>query len=70
MAAPLHKREGDARAQEPLNAPQFPGDSPDTLSIRRPVRVKLSREETRARMETFTAEREEAFVAAVREDED
>ena len=42
---------------------------PDKLMIRRPARVQLSCEETRARMEAFPTEREQAFVAAIREDE-
>lgn len=41
----------------------------DQLTVQRPERVRLSAEETRARMKAFAAEREEAFVAAVREDE-
>jgi len=42
----------------------------DKLIIQRPERVNLTPEETRARMEAFAAEREEAFIAAVREDPD
>jgi hypothetical protein len=44
-------------------------EPPDELTIHRPERARLSPEETRARMKAFAAEREEAFVAAVREDE-
>jgi hypothetical protein len=52
-----------------------PADQPaekqtaEQLTVQRPERVRLSREETRARMKAFAAEREEAFVAAVRDDE-
>jgi hypothetical protein len=44
--------------------------SVEQLTVQRPARVRLSSEETRARMKSFVTEREEAFVAAVREDED
>ena len=41
-------------------------ETPDKLTILRPARAHVSPEETRARMEAFTKEREEAFVAAIR----
>lgn len=41
----------------------------DKCTSQRPARRELSRDETRARIKAFAAEREEAFVAAVREDE-
>jgi hypothetical protein len=54
---------------------RLPSDQPgerqpvDHLTVERPARVRLTPEETRARMKAFSTEREEAFVAAVREDE-
>ena len=57
-------------AQIPKPADISPSElTPDKFTIRRPARARLSSEETRRRMEAFAAEREEAFVAAVREDE-
>lgn len=41
----------------------------DKTPTPRPARVRLSREEIRARMNAFEKEREEEFVAAVRKDE-
>lgn len=69
MAPQAQKPEDTARTQQTANTPAPSGETPDKLTIRRPARAQLSPEETRARMEAFTKEREEAFVAAVREDE-
>ena len=61
------------QTQEPQKP--IPTDQPaerqpvEQLTVQRPERVRLSPEETRARMKAFATEREEAFVAAVREDE-
>lgn len=61
------------QTQEPEKP--IPTDQPvekqtaEQVTVHRPERVRLSREETRARMKAFASEREEAFVAAVREDE-
>jgi len=40
----------------------------ERLTVHRPTRAHLTPEETRARVKAFAAEREEALVAAVRED--
>lgn len=70
MDTRAHKRAGAAGppTSEGITMPEQ--EAPDKLIIHRPARVHLSPEETRARMETFDTEREEAFVAAVREDAD
>ena len=69
MATPAQKPDDTATSAPTENSPAPPAETPDKLTIRRPARARLSSEETRARMEAFTQEREEAFVAAVREDE-
>lgn len=53
---------------EPTDQP-VESQTTEQLTVHRPERVRLSREETRARMKAFATEREEGFVAAVREDE-
>lgn len=70
MTTKVLKPEGTARGQQPSNGPVRSDETTDTIKSRRPPRVRLSPEETRARMEAFPLEREEAFVAAIREDED
>jgi hypothetical protein len=45
-------------------------ESEEQYSVRRPARRRLTAEETRERVTAFAAERVEALVAAVREDED
>ncbi len=69
MTKQAQKPEESARIPHPANTLIPLDQTPDKFTIRRPARVQLSSEETRARMEAFTTEREEAFVAAVREDE-
>ena len=65
------KKPDDSTREPHTENPSIPhSDTPDRLTIRRPARAQLSPEETRARMEAFAKEREEAFVAAIREDED
>jgi hypothetical protein len=68
VATPTHKLEDPASTQEPTPGAAVASDVPEHLTIPRPERARLSREETRARVKAFAAEREEAFVAAVRED--
>lgn len=43
--------------------------SSEQVSAHRPARRRLTADETRERVKAFSAEREEALVAAVREDE-
>ena len=69
MPTNAQKAENAARKPKAANTPAPSGETPDKLTIRRPARAQRSPEETRARVEAFTKEREEAFVAAVREDE-
>ena len=69
MAMQAQKPEDTTRTQQPANRTAPSDETPDKITIRRPARAHLSPEETRARMEAFPMEREEAFVAAVREDE-
>ncbi len=71
MTTQARKKDDAAPAQQKPASTQTPATEPlDKFTIRRPARAQLSPEETRARLETFAAEREEAFVAAVREDAD
>jgi hypothetical protein len=49
---------------------ELASESEEQYSVRRPARRRLTAEETRERVKAFAAEREEALVAAVREDED
>ena len=67
------------QAQKPQGAVQIPtqpsnsissGEAPDKFTQRRRGRVQLSPKETRTRIEAFASEREEAFVAAIRKEED
>jgi hypothetical protein len=70
MATPAKKPARTTRKRRPVVGAIPEKEAPDKLIIHRPARVQLSPEETRARMEAFASEREEAFVAAVREDAD
>ena len=70
MATASEKPETSKRKGEKHHAPPSENAPQDKLVIHRPARVNLSREETRARMKSFEIEREETFVAAVREDAD
>jgi len=70
MTTHAQKPDDTTRKPQTANLPAPSSEAPDKLTIRRPARAQLSPEETRARMEAFTKEREEAFVAAIREDED
>ena len=67
MKTQAQKPEDTTRTQQPANRPAPSGEATDKITIRRPAHAHLSPEETRARMEAFPTEREEAFVAAVRE---
>jgi hypothetical protein len=69
MATRAQKLEETTQTQHPANNPVPSEETSDKITIRRPACVHLSPEETRARMEAFQKEREEAFVAAIREDE-
>ena len=68
MSTPLRQPLGVKRETKRRSKSAVEG--PEKLTIRRPARVQLTPEETRARMEAFEAERAEAFIARVREDED
>jgi hypothetical protein len=67
MSTQAPKSEDVARTQQPVTNPVPASELPDKFTIRRPVRVQLSAEETRKRAEEFAEEREEEFIAAVRE---
>jgi hypothetical protein len=69
MTTQIQKPEEAAHIPQPANTLTPLDQTPDKFTIRRPARVRLSTEETRARTKAFTTEREEAFVATVREDE-
>lgn len=69
MATQAQKPEDTAQIQQTASDPAAVSEKPDTFTILRPARASLSPEETRARMEAFAAERKEAFIAAIREDE-
>jgi hypothetical protein len=56
-----------AQKQSSIKNQEAVGETFDKITICRPARARLSREETRARMEAFTKEREAAFIAAARE---
>jgi len=70
MATQAQKQRVATRSRNPAICPEPPGVKRDQAAKRRSERVHLTAEETRARMEAFATEREEAFVAAIRKDKD
>lgn len=69
MQTKAQKLQDLKRKQTSISNPVLVDEPLDKFIIRRPVHSRLSSEETRSRMEAFTSEREEVFVAAIREDE-
>ena len=68
MATQTHKSKNVIRKQPSTNRLSPSNQTREQFALRRPERVHLSSEETRARMESFPTEREEAFVATIRKD--
>ena len=69
MAMQAQKPDGTLHTIPSSDVPGTLDEISDKFTIHRPARVHLSPEETRARMEAFVREREEAFIAAIREDQ-
>ena len=70
MATPTQKPKNVTRKPPSVNRSTSLNETLDKFTLRRPTRAQLSPEETRTRMEAFAREREEGFIAAIREDED
>lgn len=60
MESPEAREEAEESTAEP--------EATDAFVLRRPPRVRLTAEETRARVKAFKTERKEALLAALRKD--